>query len=230
MRSVESDLTARATIRNAALALFAERGPDAVSVRQIAAAAQVSPALVLHHFGSKAGLREAVDDHVAGIFSELFDTDDETVLPELLEGDGGSIAQLFARTFPPDSPLPAYLRRLLLSGDPAGGRLFQHWYDATQALFAQLASAGLVIADGDPAVRSAFALANDLALVLLRDQLTSVLGFDPMTPDGITRWAREVTAVYRDGLWGSGAGGDPHAANPTDPTPDDDAGHPSARK
>lgn len=226
MRSVESDLTARASIRNAALALFAERGPDAVSVRQIAAAAEVSPALVLHHFGSKAGLREAVDAHVAGIFTELFDTADDASLSELLEGDGGSIGELFVRTFPPGSPLPAYLRRLLLSGDPAGGRLFKHWYDATQALFGQLASAGLLSEEGDPAVRSAFALANDLALVLLREQLTDVLGFDPMTPDGITRWAREVTAVYRDGLWGSVPATAPHAT----PTPDDDAGQPPARK
>jgi AcrR family transcriptional regulator len=206
MRSRESDLTARASIRNAALALFAEHGPGAVSVRQIATTAGVSPALVLHHFGSKAGLREAVDEHVAGVFDELFDagsTDD--ALPALADGDAGSIAQLFAQTFPPDSPLPAYLRRLLLSGDPAGTRLFQSWYDATQALFDQMVRAGLATPGGDPAVRSAFALANDLALILLRGPLEHVLGFDPLTPAGIDRWAREVTAVYRDGLWGAAA-------------------------
>jgi AcrR family transcriptional regulator len=61
VRPVDNDLTARAAIRNATLRLFADRGPDAVSVRAIASEAGVSPALVLHHFGSKAGLREAVD-------------------------------------------------------------------------------------------------------------------------------------------------------------------------
>ena len=54
-----SDLTAKARIRDRALLLFAERGPDRVTVRDVAVAADVSPGLVMHHFGSKAGLREA---------------------------------------------------------------------------------------------------------------------------------------------------------------------------
>ena len=64
MGSVPDDRTARAVIRDEALRLFAGRGPDAVTVRQIAAAAGVSPGLVIHHFGSKDGLREAVDQYV----------------------------------------------------------------------------------------------------------------------------------------------------------------------
>ncbi|MEP7368844.1 MAG: helix-turn-helix domain-containing protein, partial [Dermatophilaceae bacterium] len=59
----DPDLTARANIRNAALRLFADRGQDSVTVREIAAAAGVSPSLVVHHFGSKDGLRAAVDAH-----------------------------------------------------------------------------------------------------------------------------------------------------------------------
>ena len=50
--ATDGDLTAKAVIRNTALRLFAERGPDGVSVREIAAAAGVSPALVIHHYGS----------------------------------------------------------------------------------------------------------------------------------------------------------------------------------
>ena len=50
-RSAE-DLTARARIRDAALALFAERGTDGATIRDIAKAAGVSGGLVRHHFGS----------------------------------------------------------------------------------------------------------------------------------------------------------------------------------
>lgn len=63
MRSA-SDLTARARIRDAALARFGTDGIAATSVRAVAADAGVSPALVVHHFGSKEGLRQACDDYV----------------------------------------------------------------------------------------------------------------------------------------------------------------------
>ena len=71
MRSAADDRTARAAIRDEALRLFAAQGPDAVTVRQVAAAAGVSPGLVMHHFGSKAGLRAAVDEHVLAMFTVI---------------------------------------------------------------------------------------------------------------------------------------------------------------
>ena len=63
MRSVD-DLTATARIRDAAIEQFGEHGFD-VGLRVIAKAAGVSAALVIHHFGSKDGLRKACDDFVA---------------------------------------------------------------------------------------------------------------------------------------------------------------------
>ena len=49
-------------IRDAALALFAERGVAATSLREVARSAGVAPGLVGHYFGSKDGLQEAVED------------------------------------------------------------------------------------------------------------------------------------------------------------------------
>src|SRR5215813_4115516 len=60
-RPAYEDLTARARIRDAALTLFAERGIEASTIRDIAAAAGVSSGLVRHHFGSKEALRDACD-------------------------------------------------------------------------------------------------------------------------------------------------------------------------
>jgi AcrR family transcriptional regulator len=45
-----------------ARAAFAERGFDSVTVRQIAAAAEVDPAMISHHFGSKDALFRAALD------------------------------------------------------------------------------------------------------------------------------------------------------------------------
>lgn len=204
MRSVEgpADLTARASIRNAALRLFAEHGADAVTVRQIAAAAAVSPALVLHHFGSKAGLRQAVDEFAAGAFDQLLEAGaDEDLARSMTSGDGASISAALAQVFPPGSPLPAYLRRLLLSGDPSGAALFRRWLDGTTQLMAALEAQGLCRSTDDPEVRAAFLLANDLAVVLLRDRLHDALGFDPLDPTGVQRWGAEVSSVYTHGVW-----------------------------
>lgn len=198
----EDDLTARASIRNAALALFAERGSDRVTVRDIAADAGVSPALILHHFGSKDGLRAAVDEHAAQAFDAVFASLEGTDLVDALSGaNPGSIAEAFARGFPPGSPLPAYLRRLFLTNDPAGSALFGRWYAATADMLAAMDRLGATTPSRDPVVRAAFFLVNDLALVLLRNQVATVIGADPLTPAGLTRWGAEVTSVYAEGAF-----------------------------
>lgn len=197
----EGDLTAKANIRNAALRMFAERGHDAVTMREIAAAAGVSPALVVHHFGSKEGLRAAVDVYAGQAFDSLFAMDEQDVV-EVLTGDSRmSIAEMFARAFPPGSPLPGYLRRLLLTDDPAGAALFGRWFAQTRQLLDSMTELGATRPGEDPAVRAAFLLVNDLALLLLQNQVAAAIGVDPLTPDGMTRWAKEVTAIYKQGAF-----------------------------
>jgi TetR/AcrR family transcriptional regulator, regulator of cefoperazone and chloramphenicol sensitivity len=65
----------------------------------------------------------------------------------------------------------------------------------------QLDGAGLTRPSSDPEVRAAFLLINDLAVLLLRDHLTTILGVDPLTRDGMARWLDTALAVYRDGLF-----------------------------
>lgn len=198
----EGDLTARAAIRNAALRLFAERGADAVTVREIASTAGVSAALVVHHFGSKEGLRVAVDAYAGNAFDKVLeDLDGDDLSTILTSGNSTSIAEAFTRAFPHGSALPAYLRRLLLTNDPAGAALFGRWFAATQKLMDSMVDAGLAAPSADPAVRAAFLLANDLALILLRNQIAGAIGVDPLTQAGITRWASEVTEVYTHGAY-----------------------------
>ncbi|WP_353963544.1 helix-turn-helix domain-containing protein [Streptomyces sp. NBC_00078] len=48
MRSIRDDRTTRAVIRDEDLRLFSASGWEAVTMRQIAAAADVSPGLVMH--------------------------------------------------------------------------------------------------------------------------------------------------------------------------------------
>ncbi len=118
MSSVDDDRTSRAIIRDEALALFAAHGADAVTVRQIAAAAGVSAALVIRHYGSKDGLREAVDVHVLKTLAAMME--------DLTQGGGLPVAsQMDAlRHLPTDSPTTRYLARMFVEGGEAAGRLF----------------------------------------------------------------------------------------------------------
>ncbi|OBH72066.1 TetR family transcriptional regulator [Mycobacterium mantenii] len=197
------DRTARARIRDEALRLFAERGPDVVTLRDIANAAGVSPALLIRHYGSKDGLVDIVDNHVVTTFEALLTKMTEqtvvvglepTAMPSLLDG--------LATYLPPDSPIPAYLSRLLINGGNAGSALFDRLFRLSQTTLDAMVAAGTASRGADAAVRAAFLLVNDLAVLTLRPRLTEVLGVDPLSDAGMRRWAGEVFAIYRDGLVG----------------------------
>lgn len=192
-------------MRDAAVSLFAEHGPESVTIRQIAARAEVSPALVVHHFGSKAGLRDAVDAHVSQLMEDLLDQmDAPEVMESLAQGDVRSFAEVVAVTFPPDSPVPDYLRRMFLSGEPIGKSIFNRWFRITRSMLEGMVSAGTAASSDDPDVRSAFLLVNDLAVLVLRGPLTEALGFDPLSASGVTRWTNEIAAAYRNGIFTEG--------------------------
>ena len=203
MRSTEvpgdRDLTSRAVIRNAALRLFAERGADSVTLREVAAEAGVSAALVVHHFGGKDGLRAAVDDHAAAVFDTMLAALDGQPGDALAAEGASSLSEDFAQAVPPDSPLPAYLRRMLLTG---GARdLFGRWFALSKQVLSHLIDAGFVEATEDLDGLAAFLLANDLALILLRDQLAGVLGEDPLGRTGLERWTHIANQAYRSGIF-----------------------------
>jgi AcrR family transcriptional regulator len=207
MRSARDDRTARAVIRDEALRLFAQHGPDAVSVRQIAAAAGVSAALVVHHFGSKVGLREVVDQHVLEMFDDLL-AEMTGQGPEMYDpAAAGSLVEAVQQHLPPDSPMPGYLRRMLLSDSAAGGELFTKLFTLSQNMLAALSAAGMATPGQDPAVRAAFLMANDLAVLLLRDRITEALGVDPLSREGMARWSAEMLAIYATGLLPPGGHG-----------------------
>ncbi|MEN8163194.1 MAG: TetR/AcrR family transcriptional regulator [Acidobacteriota bacterium] len=109
-KSVASTPRGQATrekLLNAALRLFGERGYDGVTTHDIAREAGVSQGLIRFHFGSKGGLREAVDERLFKVPYEALD--------ELLEVGGDGYFEAFAE---------AWRRRL---GGPDAVRLFQRY-------------------------------------------------------------------------------------------------------
>ena len=188
MRS--ADLTAAARIREAALRLFAGRGVAAVSVRDVAEAAGVSPSLVIHHYKSKDGLKAAVDEWATAAVIDAV----------AALGEGGpvaeasaSLAATFAANLDAEPVLPAYIRRMLVDGGPAGEALFRMLFDATVQTLDALEQAGVVRPSDDGPARAAFVMVADLAVIVMREHIARVLGVDPLSRD------RHVAQVDRRG-------------------------------
>lgn len=117
-RATAEDLTAKARIRNAALDLYSKFGPDRISLRAIAAEAGVTLGLVQHHYRTKAGLRDAVDQLVVDYFeAALAEVPDADRPAELAAARDDAVRRMLKA----NPPVVNYVRRALL--DPTGENL-----------------------------------------------------------------------------------------------------------
>ncbi|NKZ06714.1 TetR/AcrR family transcriptional regulator [Actinomadura latina] len=192
-----SEKTARTEICDQALRLFAARGADNVSLRQVAAAAEVSPSLVVHHFGGKAGLREAVNERSLAVFRRFAEYVAEAG-PDGGPGPGDDfLPRRLVAFLDGDSPVLAHLCRLLLSDEPAGRQIFRRWHALKLAWLDSLP--GAVRAGEDRSLCAAWLTANELGVLLQRHQLRGLLGRDPLAAGEAARWAEAGAGVYRAG-------------------------------
>lgn len=146
MRSAD-DLTATARIRDAAIAQFGLHGFD-VGLRAIATAAGVSAALVIHHFGSKEGLRRACDEQIA-----------ETVRSSKSESlQSSDPAAWFAQMAEVESfaPAMAYLVRSMQTGGDLAKTLWRRMIDNTEQYMEEGVRAGTIKPSPDPKARAKY--------------------------------------------------------------------------
>jgi AcrR family transcriptional regulator len=142
----------------AARATFAERGFDGATIRSIAAAAGVDPALVHHYFGSKDGLFMAA--------LEIPVDPRELLAPVMDQGRDGA-AERMLRIFlgvwdDPENRLPLIgLFRSLL--EPTGERLLREGF-----LPVVLIPVGERLGVEDPELRMPLVASQILGLILLR--------------------------------------------------------------
>src|SRR5262245_18465373 len=147
MRSAPDDRTAVARIRDAAIEQWGEHGFN-VGLRSIAEAAGVSAALVIHHFGSKEGLRKACDEYIA---------------EEIRTGRSASLrtrdpADWFAQMAEMESyaPMMAYLVRSMQSGSNLAKMMCQRMIDNAEEYLEEGVRSGLLKPSRDPRARAKF--------------------------------------------------------------------------
>lgn len=118
--SINSDLTAKARIRNAALELFARYGVAATPMRAISDRAGVTVGLITHHFGTKAKLQDAVEENIIQGMSTAIQYS-----PQVASAHSGVVPTLNQRLrdFMGNNPhMLDYLRRTILMEPHAKSR------------------------------------------------------------------------------------------------------------
>ena len=183
-RKIEKSEKTRASIAEAARRLFAEQGFERTTVRDVATAAGIDPALVMRYFGSKDELFTSVAGPSLGL-PDLSSLDPQKI--------GETLVDHFLDLWERDSSrsaLPVLLRSA--ASNEAAAQLLQQMF-AKQVMPA-------IAGAGDPqsaALRAGLVSSQLLGLALTRD----ILKLPPvvaMTPDIILREVGKTIQQYID--------------------------------
>jgi AcrR family transcriptional regulator len=195
MRGVPDELTAYARIRNAALELFAARGVAATSIREVAQAAGVSPGLVQHHYGTKAGLQKAVDEFV--VEDALWTIAD---LPEPLEERSAEFAARMGAVIRDRPESVRYLARAASEGSELGLRAFQEIVDFGVREFRAMENAGQLSPDLDLEWAVLQMLLFNLSTMMFQPAIEHALGESIMNEEGRRRVNAAATRLFTYGF------------------------------
>ncbi|MEV5824794.1 TetR/AcrR family transcriptional regulator [Spirillospora sp. NPDC052242] len=185
------DLTTRARIRDAAMLQFAKLGEKGATIRGIAKAAGVSPALVQHHFKNKAALREACDAHAIDAIRR--------VKEEALSG-GMSNPNFLTIAMQTALPVQQYMARALVEDSDAARALFEDAVQFSEDILSRGSSGMRKPTTDDLHAYAAVITAMNFGLVVLNGHLSRALGTDILTPEGYPRLAMALMDIHTDNL------------------------------
>jgi AcrR family transcriptional regulator len=190
-----ADLTARARIRDAAFELVAAQGERDMTIRAIASAAGTSSTLVIHHYGSKQGVIDAVDEWVRSLL--LAATQDEAAAGSASEANIRRLTA-FERLLDEQPLLRAYLRRMLLEQTAHGLDWFAQMVQDGATDLRRRAENGLARPADDEEAVAAVLTAVALVPLLLPQHLDRVLGGGQASLD---RWQAASSDIFGDAIY-----------------------------
>ncbi|HET7484581.1 MAG TPA: helix-turn-helix domain-containing protein [Solirubrobacterales bacterium] len=187
------------SIVQAALRLFGEHGIGATSLREVAKAAGVSPALVVHHFGGKEGLVAAVDETALRRFGgAAYGSEERPDPPDLLR----QRAEQTARVMREHPEVCAYFGRALVEGTPGSARLFRLMIEGGRAEIDALAEKGALRKDADrlwATLQHFFLIWAPLSFMPLLEQ--EALGGSLLDDAILNRWVAANVKLLEQGLY-----------------------------
>lgn len=183
-------------ILDAAIELFGERGFRATPLSAIAAQANVSQALIVHHYGSKHGLRVACDEHVVHMVRVRKD--------ETVNGEAQFDPFPALRRIQESRPLLRYLTRALTEGGAHTSELIDDMIDDAEDYLAQGEKAGLIKPSAVPRDRAALLVIWSLGALTLHEHVHRLFGADFLAastpPEDLQRYMRPAIELYTQGL------------------------------
>lgn len=184
------DLTARARIRDAALRLFAERGIENATVRDIAKAAGVSAGLIRHHFGGKDALRDACDAYALDRLMQIKEqaiVEGQMANPAFLPGAHPTVLLLYR-----------YIARSMVDGSPAVAALFDDMVKLGEQWLARHHPDQF----DDPRGYVAVLVAMQTGMLAMHEHLSRALGADILSAEGHLRMVSALVDLYSKPLLG----------------------------
>ena len=176
-RMSTNDLTAKARIRNAVLDLFGTKGEDGTSMRAIASAAGVTVGLLVHHFGTKDGIRAAVEDHVVDHFAHAIAHAPNQGTPQQI-ATARDVA--VARMLDAHPEVVNYMRRALLEPGDTRNTLLEKLTDLTRREVVALREAGLASTDRHEATQIVETMIRQVGRLFLQPMVDAM--WEHLTP------------------------------------------------
>lgn len=189
----------RTQILDAAEALFADRGYAATSIRRIADATSVNPALIHYYFGNKRALLQNVMDRALEPLVEAIAS-----MKSSTEASPERIAGLLTSMAARHPNIPRLLMREVFL---PGGEMQQHFADnmapqlggALPALLDREKTAGRLRSDADPAISAMLIIAVCVFPFIARTLAEPVLGID-FDAGGIDFLNQQITQLLKRGM------------------------------
>lgn len=180
----------------AAILLFGEHGVRGTTLKAVAAEANVSQALIVHHYGTKEGLRAACDEYVAETIRER---KQETFAAE------PQLDPLMAlRRLEHGRPLLRYLIRALTEGGSHASELIDGMVADAQDYMAQGERDGVFKSSDVPRDRAALLVIWSMGALALHEHVERLLGVDFLAadapPERLQRYLRPALELFMHGL------------------------------
>ncbi|WP_055478104.1 TetR family transcriptional regulator [Sphaerimonospora mesophila] len=190
----DRDRTARARIRDAAIERFAADGVAATNLKDIAADAGVSTPLVIHHFGSKDGLRVACDEYVASVIKEQ-------KTRAMAAGQGLDPFQAVRDAYE-GRPIIRYFARTIVDGSPHVDELIDKMVEDSLVYMAEGVKSGILKPAENPRERAVLLCLWQLGALVMHEQVNRLLGVDLIenTAGSVLKWARINADILAKGV------------------------------